>query len=122
MTRKRPPLAALALIGVSALISACGSTAPAGTGRGNTIAANHELAVEVTHAGVPTPSAPSGSLRSISTASRSNPDPSMSSRSSAPSPTGKLPSAASSPLTPTRRTPAGSTPGNPPARSLPGRD
>jgi hypothetical protein len=33
MTRKRPPLAALALIGVSALISACGSTASGGTGR-----------------------------------------------------------------------------------------
>jgi hypothetical protein len=66
MTRKRPPLAALALIGVSALISACGSIASAGTGRGKTIAANHELAEEVAHVGVPTPSAPSGSLDVLS--------------------------------------------------------
>ena len=36
MMRKRRPLAALAMIAVAALITACGSSAPAGTGANNT--------------------------------------------------------------------------------------
>jgi hypothetical protein len=35
MNRRRRPVAALALIAMVALISACGSTAPAGTGSGS---------------------------------------------------------------------------------------
>jgi hypothetical protein len=50
MSRKRRPLAALGLIAIVALISACGSSAPAGTGTGsrgsNDTAANHEKAVK----------------------------------------------------------------------------
>ena len=48
MTRRRRPLAALALIAVVALISACGSSAPAGTGSGgpNNTAANAQKAVK----------------------------------------------------------------------------
>jgi hypothetical protein len=44
MNRKQQPLAALALIAVIALISACGSSAPAQTGSGNA-AANAQKAV-----------------------------------------------------------------------------
>ena len=49
MKRRRRPLAALALIAMVALISACGSSAPAGTGSGsggNNTAANAEKAVK----------------------------------------------------------------------------
>jgi hypothetical protein len=50
MNRRRRPLAALALIAMAALISACGSTAPAGTGGGssggNNTAANAQKAVK----------------------------------------------------------------------------
>jgi hypothetical protein len=53
MSRKRRPLAAPALIAMVALISACGSTAPASTGTGsgssgggNPTATNHEKAVK----------------------------------------------------------------------------
>ena len=48
MNRKRRPLAALALIAVGALISACGSTAPAGSGSGggNNTAANAQKGVK----------------------------------------------------------------------------
>ncbi len=49
MSRKRRPLAALALIAMVALISACGSSAPAGTGTGgggNNTAANAQKAVK----------------------------------------------------------------------------
>ena len=49
MTRRRRPLAALALIATVALISACGSTAPAATGSAssaNNTAANAELGVK----------------------------------------------------------------------------
>ncbi len=50
MNRRRRPLAALALIAVVALVSACGSTAPAGTGSGssatNNAAANAQKAVK----------------------------------------------------------------------------
>ena len=124
MTRKRRPLSALVLIAVVGVIGACGLAALAGTGRGSsagdTNAVNHEKAVEVADARVSTPAAPAGSLPSGSTASPYKPDPSTSSRSSAPSPTGKLPSPAHSSLPTTRRTAAGSTSANSPARSLPG--
>jgi hypothetical protein len=49
MNRRRRPLAALALIAMAGLISACGSTAPAGTGGssgGNNTAANAQKAVK----------------------------------------------------------------------------
>ena len=50
MSRRRRPLAALALIAIAASISACGSTAPTGTGTGssgaNNIAANAQKAVK----------------------------------------------------------------------------
>jgi hypothetical protein len=50
MNRRRRPLAALALIAMVVLISACGSTAPAGTGGGssggNNTAANAQKAVK----------------------------------------------------------------------------
>jgi hypothetical protein len=50
MSRKRRPLAALALIAMVALISACGSSAPAGTSTGssagNNTAANAQKAVK----------------------------------------------------------------------------
>ncbi len=49
MRRRRWPLAALALTAIAALISACGSSAPAGTGAGSSsgnTAANHEKAVK----------------------------------------------------------------------------
>jgi hypothetical protein len=49
MSRKRSPLAAVALIAVAALISACGSSAPAGTGSGSSggiTATAHEEAVK----------------------------------------------------------------------------
>ncbi len=55
MNRTRRPLAALALIAIVALISACGSTAPAGTGTGTgggggggggTATSNHEKGVK----------------------------------------------------------------------------
>jgi hypothetical protein len=49
MSRKRRPLAALAAIAMAALISACGSSAPAGTGSsggGNNTAANAQKAVK----------------------------------------------------------------------------
>ncbi len=50
MSRRRRPLAALALIAMVALISACGSSAPAGTGSGsgggNNTAANAQKAVK----------------------------------------------------------------------------
>jgi hypothetical protein len=46
MNRKLRPLAALALIAVVALISACGSNAPASSGGGNNTAANDQKAVE----------------------------------------------------------------------------
>lgn len=50
MNRRRRPLAALALIAMVVLISACGSTAPAGTGTGggggNNTAANAQKAVK----------------------------------------------------------------------------
>lgn len=45
MNRRRRPLAALALIAIAALISACGSTASAGTGSRNT-GANAQAAVK----------------------------------------------------------------------------
>jgi hypothetical protein len=124
MTRKRRPLSALALIAVVGVIGACGLAALAGTGRGSsagdTNAVNHEKAVEVANARVSTPAAPAGSLPSGSTASPYKPDPSTSSRSSAPSPTGTLPSTADSPVRPRMGTPAGSTSAGAPARSLPG--
>lgn len=44
MSRGRRPLAALALTAMTALVSACGSTAPTSTGTGT--AANHEKAVK----------------------------------------------------------------------------
>jgi hypothetical protein len=46
MRRKRWPLAALALIAMVVLISACGSSAPAGTGGANNITANAQKAVK----------------------------------------------------------------------------
>jgi hypothetical protein len=46
MNRRRRPLAALALIAIVALISACGSTAPAASGGGNNTAANAHKAVK----------------------------------------------------------------------------
>jgi hypothetical protein len=46
MNRRRRPLAALALIALAALISACGSTAPAGSSGGNTTASRYEAAVK----------------------------------------------------------------------------
>ncbi len=46
MNRRRRPLAALALSVMVALISACGSTAPAGTGSDGNTAANAEKAVK----------------------------------------------------------------------------
>jgi hypothetical protein len=50
MNRRRRPLAALALIAMVALISGCGSSAPAGTGSGggnnNTVPANVQKAVK----------------------------------------------------------------------------
>jgi hypothetical protein len=46
MSRARRPLAALGLIALSALISACGSGAPAGTGGGGNTAANAQKAVK----------------------------------------------------------------------------
>ncbi|MGO9899010.1 MAG: hypothetical protein ACLP0J_04810 [Solirubrobacteraceae bacterium] len=46
MNRRRRPLAALALIAMVALISACGSTAPAGTARGINTAADAQKAVK----------------------------------------------------------------------------
>jgi hypothetical protein len=46
MNRRRWPLTALALIGVAALIGACGSSAPAGAGGGNNTAANAQQAVK----------------------------------------------------------------------------
>src|ERR1700722_12779130 len=46
MSRKRWPLTALALIAVLALISACGSNAPVGSGGGNNTAANDQQAVK----------------------------------------------------------------------------
>ena len=45
MNRKRWPLAALALIAMVALLSACGSNAPAGSGGGNSTAANDQKAL-----------------------------------------------------------------------------
>ena len=45
MNRRRRPLAALALIAMGALISACGSSAPAETGGGGNTAANAQKAV-----------------------------------------------------------------------------
>lgn len=45
MSRRRRPLAALAPIAVAALVSACGSSAPAGSGANDTTA-NHEKAVK----------------------------------------------------------------------------
>jgi hypothetical protein len=45
MNRKPRPLAALALIAMVALIGACGSNAPAGSGGGNNTAANDQKAV-----------------------------------------------------------------------------
>jgi hypothetical protein len=108
---KRRSLSAIALIGVAGVIGVCGSAALAGTGRGSsaadTNAVSHEKAVEVAHARVSTPTAPAGSLPSGSPASPYKPDPSTSSRSSAPSPTGKLPSSAHSSLPAIRRTAAG---------------
>jgi hypothetical protein len=46
MSRKRPPLAALALIAIVVLISACGSTAPASSSGAKNTAANPEKAVK----------------------------------------------------------------------------
>ena len=46
MSRKRRPLIALAPVAIAALISACGSSAPAGTGSGDPTATNHETAVK----------------------------------------------------------------------------
>lgn len=46
MSRRRRPLAALALIAMVAVISACGSTAPAGIGSGNNTAANAQKTVK----------------------------------------------------------------------------
>jgi hypothetical protein len=46
MNRKLRPLVALALIAVVALISACGSNAPAGSGGGNNAAANDQKALK----------------------------------------------------------------------------
>jgi hypothetical protein len=46
MNRRRRPLAALALIAMVALISGCGSSAPAETGSGNNTAANAKKAVK----------------------------------------------------------------------------
>jgi hypothetical protein len=46
VTRKRRPLAALALFAVVTLISACGSSAPAASGGGNNAAANAQKAVK----------------------------------------------------------------------------
>ncbi|HTX09536.1 MAG TPA: hypothetical protein VME22_13040 [Solirubrobacteraceae bacterium] len=46
MTRKRWPIAALALIAMAALISGCGSSAPSGTGAGNSTTANAAKAVK----------------------------------------------------------------------------
>ena len=42
MSKKRSPLAALALTALVVLISACGSTAPAGSGSGITAAAHQK--------------------------------------------------------------------------------
>jgi hypothetical protein len=46
MSRARRPLAALGLIAMVALITACGSSAPADTGGGSTTAANAQKAVK----------------------------------------------------------------------------
>lgn len=46
MNRRRRPLAALPLIAMAALISACGASAPASTGGGNNVATNHEKALK----------------------------------------------------------------------------
>jgi hypothetical protein len=46
MSRRRRPLAALALIAIAALISACGSSAPASSSGGNTTDTNHQKAVK----------------------------------------------------------------------------
>jgi hypothetical protein len=125
MTGKPRPLSALSLIAVVGVIGACGPAVLAGnTGRhssaGDTNAVNRKRAVEVTDAGVSTPSEPPESLLSKSTASPSKLDLSTSSRSSAQSPAGRLPSPAHPSLTPTQRTAAGSTFADSPVRSLPG--
>jgi hypothetical protein len=56
MSRRRRPLAALALIAMAALITACGSSAPVSSSGGKNTAANHAAAVKfaecVRHNGV----------------------------------------------------------------------
>lgn len=131
MTRKRRPLAALALIAIVALITACGSTTPSVAARGsssggNTVASSHVMAVEVAaHSSLPTRRTPMGSM-SANAPAHSLPGRTVGAPRAAygsalaPSQTGTLPSTALSPVRSTPGTLAGSTSADAPARWLPG--